>query len=140
MKLILIACALAGSGLPGSGLPGSGPAAAAAPAATAREPRPGGYTPAKVDDPLVLEAKAAVQRQFALLRLETVLDAGLQLVAGLNVALVCRVQEADGQGIWAFRVHRRLDNSWQLTLARRKWDARVDHLLRRSPEPTAGGD
>jgi hypothetical protein len=80
---------------------------------------PGGYQPADVESAMVQEARAAAQKQLPNLRIETVLEAYVQVVAGANYRLVCRVSGEDGPSTWEFVVWSRLDGQWQLTDARR---------------------
>ena len=79
---------------------------------------PGGYQPTDVDSALVREAKAAVQKNLATLRIEAVQDAYVQVVAGLNFKLICEVKSADGPATWEFIIWHRLDDQWQLTGAK----------------------
>jgi hypothetical protein len=91
-------------------------------AAVPPRPKAGAPRPAALDDPLVLEAKAFVQKHFALLRLGEMLDASTQVVAGRNIRFTCRVEEEDGAGTWTFVAWRRLDGRWRLQLAERVGD------------------
>jgi len=79
---------------------------------------PGGYQATDVDSALVREAKAAVQKNLATLRIEAVRDAYVQVVAGLNFKLICEVKGEDGPTVWEFVIWHRLDDTWQLTGAR----------------------
>ena len=73
----------------------------------------GAYQIARVDAPLVLQARKAIQRHFRLLRLGQVLEAYTQVVAGTNVKLVCKVKGEAQESQWEFVVWHKLDNSWQ---------------------------
>jgi len=82
----------------------------------------GGYAPAGVDDALVREARTEIQRYFVpeLQRLAEIRQASTQVVAGLNVKLLCQVTSADrGPSLWEFVAWRRLDGAWQLISATR---------------------
>jgi hypothetical protein len=79
---------------------------------------PGGYQSADVESAEVQEARAAAQKQLPNLRIEAVLEAYVQVVAGENYKLVCRVSGEAGPATWAFVVWHRLDGQWQLTDAR----------------------
>jgi hypothetical protein len=82
----------------------------------------GGYAPASVDDEVVREARTEIQRYFVpdLQRLAEIRQAATQVVAGLNVKLLCRVTSADrGHSLWEFVAWRRLDGSWHLISATR---------------------
>jgi hypothetical protein len=86
------------------------------------KPLPGAPQPADQNNPLVLDAKAFIQKQFALMRIEEIKEAHTQIVAGRNVRLVCRVKEEQGEGTWEFVAGRSLSGHWQLLLARRLSD------------------
>jgi hypothetical protein len=82
----------------------------------------GGYARASIDDALVREARAEIQRYFVpeFQRLEEIRQASTQVVAGLNVKLLCQVTSADRDpSLWEFVVWRRLDGTWQLISATR---------------------
>ncbi len=79
----------------------------------------GGYQAAKVDEPIIVEAKAFVQKHLAILRTESIKEASIQIVAGTNIRLVCRVAEEEGSGMWEFRAFKSLRGRWELQLARR---------------------
>jgi hypothetical protein len=85
------------------------------------EPGPvvGAFQAVDRETPAVEEARAAIQKYFASLRLDQVQEAYQQIVAGVNFKLVCRVQGDGGQALWEFVVWRRLDDRWELTSARR---------------------
>ena len=121
MQRWLILFAVAGLPLVGAG-PGPGNPAPAAPPRLA-----GGFRPLKGDDPLARDAKAAVQAYFASsFKLDAILAAEVQVVAGANFRLTCQVQEPDGPGTWRFVIWRRLDGTWRLTSARRQREAPAD--------------
>jgi len=82
-------------------------------------PRAGGFVPVPADQPLVLAAKAAIQKYFATLQLGNVQEAATQVVAGMNVRILCQVKEGDDQMVWRFQIWRKLDGTWRLTSARR---------------------
>jgi len=82
----------------------------------------GAFKALAVDQQLVKDAKAAIQSYFTSLKLETVLEAEVQVVAGSNFRLTCEVREPVGAGIWRFVIWRRLDGTWRLTSARRRGD------------------
>ena len=114
MQRWLILFALAGLPMACAG-PGTGNPAPAGPPRLA-----GGFKSIAVEQPLVQEAKAAIQAYFATLRLEAVLAAEVQVVAGTNLRMTCQVREPDGLGTWRFAIWRRLDGRWRLTSARRQ--------------------
>lgn len=93
------------------------PLQAAAPAPQP-ETLPGGYQPVDTESPTVQEARAAVQRDLANLRIEAVEAAYAQVVAGMNFKLVCRVTGSAGPATWEFIAWHRLDDRWQLTSAK----------------------
>ena len=80
----------------------------------------GGYRNAPLDAPLVFEAKAFIQKHFALLRLERIQEAATQVVAGTNVKLVCLVSGEGDPAPWEFVAWRKLDGSWMLQSARKR--------------------
>ena len=79
----------------------------------------GGYQASKVDAPVILEAKAFVQKHLAILKIESVKEAKIQIVAGTNIKLICRVAEKGDSGTWEFLVFRKLGGGWRLESARR---------------------
>lgn len=79
----------------------------------------GGYQPAQTDTPLVLDAKAFVQKHLASMNLNEVTEAYTQVVAGLNVKLVCEVMADDGPSFWEFVAYRSLDSKWHFYSANR---------------------
>jgi hypothetical protein len=78
---------------------------------------PGSYSSRSVESADVQDARAAVQKEFTNLRIETVQEAYVQVVAGVNYKLICRVSAAEGPATWEFVVWHRLDGHWQLTSA-----------------------
>jgi len=96
----------------------AGPSLCAHPAAGAAAV-PGGYQTTDVDSAQVREARAAVQKNLATLRIESVREAYVQVVAGLNFRLVCEVSGEGGPAVWEFVIWHKLDGTWQLTGARR---------------------
>jgi len=85
-------------------------------------PKPGSARPAPADDPLVVEARGFIQKHLAILRIERVMEASTQVVAGRRVRLVCRVREEEGEGQWEFVAYRPLNGPWRLQLAQRLGD------------------
>ena len=83
------------------------------------KPMPGGYQQVESDRQDVQEARAAVQKQMAQLRIEEVTEAWVQVVAVMNYRLDCRVTDAGGASTWEFVVWHRLDGQWQLQSAKR---------------------
>jgi hypothetical protein len=81
--------------------------------------RMGAYAPASPDNPLVQDARAFIQRQLASMTLNEVTEAYTQVVAGLNVKLVCEVQGQDGTAPWQFIAYRSLDGQWHFHSAAR---------------------
>jgi hypothetical protein len=79
----------------------------------------GGYQAAALDAPLVLQARAFIQKHLALLRLEEVQEAYTQVVAGTNVKLVCQVTGEGDPARWEFVAWRKLDGTWLLQSARK---------------------
>jgi hypothetical protein len=93
------------------------PAQAAPPPKVA--PMTGAYQLAEADRTDVQQAREAVQKHFATLRIEEVREAWIQVVAGTNYRLVCRVSESDGPSTWEFIIWHRLDDTWRLESAKR---------------------
>jgi hypothetical protein len=79
---------------------------------------PGSYQQIEPDRQDVQEARAAVQKQLAQLRIEEVVEAWVQVVAGMNYRLDCRVTDADRTSTWEFVIWHRLDGQWELQSAR----------------------
>ena len=92
------------------------------PPSSAKHPMPGAPVASTTDTPVVREAKAFVQKHLAILRIKEVKEASTQVVAGLNVKLVCRVAEEEGSGTWEFHAYRKLDGHWRLQSAQRIGD------------------
>jgi hypothetical protein len=88
-------------------------------AAAQDAPMTGGYRAAALDAPLVLQAQAFIQKHLALLRLEELQEAYTQVVAGINVKLVCRVTGEGEPARWEFVAWRKLDGTWMLQSARK---------------------
>jgi hypothetical protein len=82
-------------------------------------PMVGSYQPADADSAQVQATATAVQNQLATMRIEEVRAAYIQVVAGTNFKLVCRVSGADGPATWEFVIWHRLDDTWQLETAKR---------------------
>jgi hypothetical protein len=85
------------------------------------EPGPvvGAFQTVDRESPDVLEARAAIQKYFASLRLNTIQEASRQVVAGTNFKLVCLVEGDSAEESWEFVVWHRLDGRWELTSAHR---------------------
>ena len=81
--------------------------------------RVGSYQPVPCDSPTVLAAEAYLQTQLAAMQLEEVTEAYTQVVAGLNVKLICTVETADGPAQWEFVAFRSLDQRWHFSFAQR---------------------
>ena len=90
------------------------------PSAPAGNPiRVGGYEACPTDSQLALEARAFIQKNLSALTITEVAGAYIQLVAGLNVKLVCRVKGEDGPSEWQFVAYQSLDHTWHLYAAER---------------------
>jgi hypothetical protein len=81
--------------------------------------RMGAYEPAPSDMPLVQDAKTYIQKHLASMSVNEIREAYTQVVAGLNVKLICAVTSDDGPSDWQFVAFRSLDGRWHLTSARR---------------------
>ena len=79
----------------------------------------GAYAPARLEAPLVQEARTFLQGRLFGMTLNQVREAYTQVVAGLNVKLVCEVQEEDGLATWQFVAFRSLDGHWHFHSALR---------------------
>jgi hypothetical protein len=84
-----------------------------------RGPVMGAYAPANLDAPLVREARNFIQSHLALMVLGEISEAYTQVVAGLNVKLVCSVTGDDGRSTWQFIAYRSLDGRWHFHSATR---------------------
>jgi len=69
--------------------------------------------------PLVLDAKAYVQKHLAAMSLGEVTEAYTQVVAGVNIKLVVNVTADDGPSSWQFVAYQSLDGKWHLYSANR---------------------
>lgn len=79
----------------------------------------GAYEPCPTDTPLAMDARAFIQENLAALAIDEVCEAYTQVVAGLNVKLVCKVTGEDGPSRWQFVAYRSLDRRWHLYKADR---------------------
>jgi len=79
----------------------------------------GGYRPAPLDLDLVQETKAYIQKHLAAMTLGELKEAYTQVVAGVNVKIVCNVTADDGASTWEFVVYRSLDGQRHLYSANR---------------------
>ena len=79
----------------------------------------GAYSPAPLDAALVQEAKAYVQKHLAAMSLGEVTEAYTQVVAGVNIKVVCNVSADDGPSSWQFVVYQTLDGKYHLYSADR---------------------
>ena len=73
----------------------------------------------RLEAPLVQEARTFLQGRLFGMTLNQVREAYTQVVAGLNVKLVCEVQEEDGLATWQFVAFRSLDGHWHFHSALR---------------------
>ena len=85
------------------------------------QPRKGGFKPTPTDSPVVLDAKAFLQSQLSTMTLTEVLEAEVQVVAGLKVRLLCAVTGDDGASTWQFLAFRSLDGRWHFQGANRTY-------------------
>ena len=79
----------------------------------------GAYAPASLEAPQVLEARTFLQGRLPNMTLNELREAYTQVVAGLNVKLVCEVLEEDGPATWQFVAFRSLDGRWHFHSALR---------------------
>lgn len=79
----------------------------------------GAYAPLPTDSPLVQEAEQFVQSRMLSMTFGEVSVAYVQVVAGLNIKMVCSVMEDGEQSSWRFVAFRSLDGRWHLGLAER---------------------
>jgi hypothetical protein len=80
----------------------------------------GGYRAVETDSAPVLEARAVIQKELAVMRISQVDQAFAQVVAGMNYKLDCTVRRGDGEAAtWEFIVWAKLDRTWELTSARK---------------------
>ena len=86
---------------------------------SSRPGRMGAYAPAGLEAPMVLEARTFLQGRLPSMTLNEVREAYTQVVAGLNVKLVCEVEEEDGPATWQFVAFRSLDGRWHFHSALR---------------------
>lgn len=81
--------------------------------------RVGAYVLTATDTPEVQEAKAFIQGHLASINVDEITEAYTQVVAGLNVKLICKVSGEDGPSEWQFVAYRSLDGRWHLWAADR---------------------
>lgn len=79
----------------------------------------GAYTPVPSNTPVVVEARNYVQSRLMSMTLGEVSVAYTQVVAGLNVKIVCSVMEDGHESSWKFVTFKSLDGQWHLGLAQR---------------------
>lgn len=79
----------------------------------------GAYQACSTEAELVQTAKCFIQGQLTGMTLAEVQEAYTQVVAGVNVKLVCRVLDEDGESEWQFIAYRSLDRRWHLYAANR---------------------
>lgn len=77
----------------------------------------GAYEPIPTDNPLVQEARDYAQSRMVSMNFGEVSVAYIQVVAGLNIKMVCSVTEDGQPAIWKFVVYRSLDKQWHLGVA-----------------------
>ena len=73
---------------------------------------PGGYNAVPVDDPMVMDAKAFVQKHFPAMDLGGVTEAWIQVVEGYNVKFVCQVKDGGGTALWQFVAFESTEGAW----------------------------
>jgi len=78
----------------------------------------GGYTPVKVNDPLVVSALAFLQQNFPAIKIKQVKSAGQQVVAGLNVKMICLIDLPGDPQMWELTVYQDLNGNLQFTGAK----------------------
>jgi hypothetical protein len=83
------------------------------------QPVAGGYAAIDPASDVALQARANIQGYFSLsqMRLEDILQAATQVVAGTNVKLRCKVTGDVEPAVWEFVIWHKLDGSWRLTAA-----------------------
>jgi hypothetical protein len=82
-------------------------------------PEFGAYVQVPVNSPQVKEARDFVQSRLTTFSLGETARAYVQVVAGLNVKLICDVNEEGKTVSWGFSAFRSLDGQWHLMLAER---------------------
>lgn len=81
---------------------------------------PGGYASISTNDQLVKDSLALLKKNFAILKVTGVESAAKQVVAGLNIKLVCKVSnEGAANERWEFVIYKDLKNKYHLTSAKR---------------------
>lgn len=78
----------------------------------------GGYTKVAVDSKDVTDALSYVKKNFPAFGVESVEEAYTQVVAGLNVKMVCKVAHPKCSEKWELTVYRDLKNEYHLTGAK----------------------
>jgi hypothetical protein len=78
----------------------------------------GGYTKVSVDSKDVTDALSYVKKNFPAFGVESVEEAYTQVVAGLNVKMVCKVAHPKCSEKWELTVYRDLKSEYHLTGAK----------------------
>jgi hypothetical protein len=79
---------------------------------------PGGWMKIAVDDKAVTDSLAYLKQNFPVIRIEGVQSAYQQVVAGLNIKLVCKVSQMGNDEMWELIIYKDLMGNLQLTGAR----------------------
>jgi len=78
----------------------------------------GSYTPVNLNDPLVVSALDFLKQNFPALKIQQVKSAGQQVVAGMNVKLVCLMDFPGNSLMWELTVYQDLNGNFQFTGAK----------------------
>lgn len=79
---------------------------------------PGGYTKIAVTDKEVTDAVSFMKKSFPAIRIDAVNEAFKQVVAGLNIRLVCNVSAMGGKDTWEMVIYKDLKGNYFLTGAK----------------------
>lgn len=79
----------------------------------------GAFEPVPANSPVVQEARDFAQSRMLSMTFGEVSVAYVQVVAGLNVKIVCGVTEDGQQSSWKFVVFKSLDGKWHMGMAER---------------------
>ncbi len=80
----------------------------------------GGYMKVAVSDKEVAAALSYLKKNFPALGIESVVEASTQVVAGMNIKMICKVTHAGTSETWEMVVYRDLKNEYHFTGAKKK--------------------
>ena len=82
------------------------------------DPMPGGYSQVSTSDKIVTDAVSFLNENFPAIKIDSVKKAYQQVVAGMNVKLVCSVKCCEKKETWDIVVYRDLKGNMFFTSAK----------------------